>query len=143
MIGFDLIPPNSASTVEAANAFMYGCRKRGVHLTYGYGNVNIRIIPPLVITRAQIDFAMEAIEQSLREVQAKGGSGKEGWPSNRYTRRLLEQRPVARLVNHWWRSSPQEWVEKGTELIRRRLTGAKDETDTAVDETAKHPVNRA
>src|SRR6202035_1880615 len=111
MIGFDLIPPISGSATEAANTFMYGCRKRGVHLTYGYGNVNIRIIPPLIITRSQIDFAMEVIEQSLRDVQAKSGSGKESWPSNPYTRRLLELRPVARLLNHWWRSSPQEWVE--------------------------------
>ena len=119
MIGFDLaVDANEAGA--AAMAFMYGCRSRGVHLTYGYGNTNIRIIPPLVITRAEIDFGMAAIEGSLKDLAA-GKRSQEGWPKNAQTARLLKQRPVSRLLKHWWQSSPEKWVEKGGQIMRQTL----------------------
>jgi 4-aminobutyrate aminotransferase-like enzyme len=119
MIGFDL-PPESQETGEMATAFMYGCRQRGVHLTYGYGNYNIRIIPPLVISRAEIDFAMEAIEGALKDLEEKADPQKY-WPDNPHTRRLLEQHPFQRLVSRWWRSSPETWAEKGASIVKRKL----------------------
>lgn len=125
MIGFDLgVDANEAGA--AAMSFMYGCRARGVHLTYGYGNINIRIIPPLVITRAEIDRGMAAIEASLQDLAA-GKRSREGWPKNAQTAQLLEQRPVSRLLKHVWQSSPEKWVKKGTSLVRRTLGVAKDE----------------
>ncbi len=63
MIGFDISTADPETVIEAANRFMYGCRRRGVHLTYGYGSVNFRVIPPLIITRSEIDFAIEVIEE--------------------------------------------------------------------------------
>ncbi|HXI41391.1 MAG TPA: aspartate aminotransferase family protein [Bryobacteraceae bacterium] len=121
MIGFDLAPTDPDAGAEAANDFMYGCRRRGVHLTYGYGNVNFRIIPPLVITQTEIDMALKAIEASLEEIASQKVPRKQDRPMNPYTRRLLEQHPVRRVVNHWWRSSPEEWVKKGKEIVRRQL----------------------
>ena len=121
MIGFDLSPPVPDRAAEAANGLMYGCRRRGVHLTYGYGYVNFRIIPPLVISRSEIDFAVEAIAGSLHEIVARTGAHKEDWPQNPYTRRLLEQHPVGRWLNRWWRSSPEKWVEKGSEIFRKQF----------------------
>lgn len=118
MIGFDLVPKNPDQAVEAANALMYGCRRRGVHLTYGYGNVNFRIIPPLIITRSEIDRAVEVIEASLEDI-SDATATKAAWPSNPYTRRLLEQSPWRRVLNYWWRSSPKEWLEKGGQIIRK------------------------
>src|SRR4029077_18560467 len=41
--GFDFSPPDPEHLSEAVNGFMYGCRHKGVHLTYGYGSVNFRI----------------------------------------------------------------------------------------------------
>jgi 2,2-dialkylglycine decarboxylase (pyruvate) len=125
MIGFDLSIEDPATAVEAANGFMYGCRRGGVHLTYGYGSTNFRIIPPLIITRAQIDFAMDVMERSLAQIASNPSSRKEDWPSNPYTRRLLEQHPVKRLLNYWWRSSPQKWVETGSRMLRRQFGAAK------------------
>jgi 4-aminobutyrate aminotransferase-like enzyme len=120
MIGFDLSVDSDAAAVEVANGFMYRCRKLGVHLTYGYGSTNFRIIPPLIITRPQIDFAIDVIERSLAELASKTGSWRRDWPSNPYTRRLLERHPMRRLWNYWWRSSPEKWVEKGTEILKQR-----------------------
>jgi 2,2-dialkylglycine decarboxylase (pyruvate) len=123
MIGFDLQPSDAEAAATIGSAFMYACRRRGVHLTYGYGALSFRIIPPLVITRAEIDFAMEVIEASLAEAIARPGHHKEDWPNNAQTRRLLEQHPVGRLLQYWWRSSPETWLAKGSGLVRRRIGG--------------------
>jgi len=124
MIGFDLKAPIPEASAEAANAFMYVCRRRGVHLTYGYEATNVRIIPPLVITHSEIDFAIRVIEESLNEVLSERDFERELWPANPYTRRLLEQHPVRRLVTRLWRSSPEEIVDKGKKVLRKRF-GAK------------------
>jgi 2,2-dialkylglycine decarboxylase (pyruvate) len=120
MIGFDLVPPEPAQTAVFVNDFMFGCRRRGVHLTYGYGGVNFRIIPPLVITREEIDFAMGVMDEALGAVLG-GQSGKEDWPANPYTRGLFERQPWRRLFHHLWRSSPAELVGKGREVIQARF----------------------
>ena len=121
MIGFDLFTSDHESSAEAANAFMYVCRRRGVHLTYGYEPMNVRIIPPLVITRAEIGFAVDVIEKSLKEVLAKEHFGKELWPENPYTRRHLERHPFRRLVSQLWRMSPEGFVTKSKEKLRKQF----------------------
>jgi hypothetical protein len=139
MIGFDLTSPDPDRAGKAANSFMYSCRGRGVHLTYGYGNVNFRIIPPLIITRSEIDFAIEVIERSLEELAAKTAADKD-WPKNSYTRRLLEQHPFRRLLNHWWRSSPEEWVEKGRKVIQNSWEPAEMDSKTYVRDALLAPA---
>jgi 2,2-dialkylglycine decarboxylase (pyruvate) len=121
MIGFDFSPADPERLAEEVNGFMYGCRQRGVHLTYGYGSVSFRIIPPLVITRSEIDLAIGVIEKSLEAVMTDRSSAKSGWPSNPYTRRLLHQHPWRRLLNSWWRSSPQKWAQKSREMISKHF----------------------
>ena len=120
MIGFDLIPENPGNAAEIATDFMFACRKRGVHLTYGYGSINFRIIPPLVLTRSEVDFAIEVIENSLQAILTKKESGKELWPRNPYTGSLTKKHPWNRMLNYLWRSSPEQWLEKAGELIRSR-----------------------
>jgi 2,2-dialkylglycine decarboxylase (pyruvate) len=115
MIGFDLLPGDTERTAELVNDFMFGCRSRGVHLTYGYGGVNFRIIPPLVITRAEIDFALKVMEEAL--TAALAGPVRGAWPSNPYTKRLFEKHPWRRLVNYLWRSSPAKIAEKVQERM--------------------------
>lgn len=120
MIGFDILPRHPQETAAVVNGFMFGCRKRGVHLTYGFGDVNFRIIPPLVITRSEIDFALKVIEESLVAVLADADSAKADWPKNPYTEDLFKNHPWRRLLNYWWRLSPAEIVEKSKELVRGR-----------------------
>jgi 2,2-dialkylglycine decarboxylase (pyruvate) len=119
MIGFDLLPPEPEKAPELINSFMFGCRARGVHLTYGYGGVNFRVIPPLVITRAEIDFAIRVMEEALRA--AKTNPAQTDWPANPYTKRIFENPYWRRLFNYWWRSSPADWIEKSRELLQERF----------------------
>jgi 2,2-dialkylglycine decarboxylase (pyruvate) len=120
MIGFDLLVEGTDQGADLINLFMFGCRRRGVHLTYGYGGVNFRIIPPLVITREEIDFATRVIEESLQTIAGGAGSLNEAIPENPWTRRILQKRLWERVMSGLWRSSPAQWVEKGRELIRAR-----------------------
>jgi 2,2-dialkylglycine decarboxylase (pyruvate) len=123
MIGFDIMPPDPREAAEVAAGFMYGCRRRGVHLTFGYGSVNIRIIPPLVITRAEIDRAVAVMEEALAEAIAEPDSRKDGAPANPLVRRLYDAHPMHRVLGKWWRSSPEQWFEKGREIIRNQFGG--------------------
>ena len=119
MIGFDIRLSDHEESLRASNAFMYACRRHGVHLTYGYDSTNIRILPPLVITRSEIDHATNVIEKSLAEVIQD--HGKKLLPANPYTRRLIEVRPLRRLATQLWRSSPEEVVTKSKKIIRKQL----------------------
>jgi 4-aminobutyrate aminotransferase-like enzyme len=121
MIGFDLSLEESRNVDEAVNGFMYGCRKRGVHITYGYGSVNFRIMPPLNISREEIDRAVAVIDQSLSPV-LNNSAPRDGWLMNRQIRRL-QKHPFERLAQHLWRSSPQQWLEMGRGVIRQRFGG--------------------
>ncbi len=84
MIGFDIATADPDTAVDAANCFMYGCRRRGLHLTYGYGSVNFRIIPPLVITPERNRLC----NRGDRKVAA-GRSGQ-----HRFRKRILAQKPA-------------------------------------------------
>jgi 2,2-dialkylglycine decarboxylase (pyruvate) len=119
MIGFDVLEDDPEKTEQLSLALMYQCRSRGVHLTFGYGNRSFRVIPPLVITRAEIDFAIEVMASSLLAVETGPSCGKQVWPTNPYTRPLLEQGRWGRLMEYWWRSSPQEWMEKGKAVLTK------------------------
>jgi hypothetical protein len=107
------------NTPELVNGFMFGCRARGLHLTYGYGGVNFRVIPPLVITQAEIDQAVKIMEEAL--IAARAHPGRDAWPTNPQTSRLFEKHPLRRLLRFAWRSSPSDLVDKGKEVIRGRL----------------------
>jgi 2,2-dialkylglycine decarboxylase (pyruvate) len=120
MIGFDLVVEDPAKTEEMANDFMYGCRRRGVHLTFGYGSRSFRVIPPLTISRAQIDRAIDVMDQALTELGTRKSGKREDWPKNSCTSQLHQDRPVKRVISGLWRSTPEEWVQKARELAGRK-----------------------
>jgi 2,2-dialkylglycine decarboxylase (pyruvate) len=121
MIGFDLQVEDPILTEDVANDFMYGCRRRGVHLTFGYGNRAFRIIPPLVISHTEIDRAIDIMDQSLGELKTTKSSTRKNWPGNPFTGALLERRPISRIVSGLWRSSPERWFQKAKEVASEKL----------------------
>jgi 4-aminobutyrate aminotransferase-like enzyme len=120
MIGFDLLVEDSALTEDIANDFMYGCRHRGVHLTFGYGNRSFRIIPPLVISHAEIDRAIDVMDQTLRTLTNRP-STRAHWPKNAYTAALQSRRPISRIISGLWTSSPEKIFTKAKEVVRQKL----------------------
>jgi 4-aminobutyrate aminotransferase len=76
MIGIELVGDDGLTpAAEQAEAVRDACLRMGVLVGVGaaYGNV-VRIQPPLVITRGQIDFALDALERALAEVAGGGSS---------------------------------------------------------------------
>lgn len=70
MIGIELVAGDALTPASTqAEAIRSSCLEKGVLVGVGgvYGNV-VRLQPPLVITREQIDFALDALECSLLEV---------------------------------------------------------------------------
>jgi 4-aminobutyrate aminotransferase len=69
MIGIEFV--RDQSTKERApdlrDRLEYMCFERGV-LVLGSGPNSLRICPPLVITKDQADFAVDTIEECLREM---------------------------------------------------------------------------
>ncbi len=71
MVGIELVRDADLTPAAAeAEAITAACLQKGVLVGQGgvYANV-IRIQPPLVITKAQLDLALRALEESFREVQ--------------------------------------------------------------------------
>jgi 2,2-dialkylglycine decarboxylase (pyruvate) len=119
MIGFDLLVEDPDKTEEVANDFMYCCRRLGVHLTFGYGNRSFRIIPPLVISHAEIDQAIDIMDRAFREVERGRSGSREYWPANPYTAALFRGRSLSRAISGLWRSTPEQWWHKAKELAKR------------------------
>jgi 4-aminobutyrate aminotransferase-like enzyme len=70
MIGIELVDVDGSTPVPAqAEAIRAFCLENGVLVGVGgvYGNV-VRIQPPLVITRDQIDYALEVLERAFEKV---------------------------------------------------------------------------
>ncbi|WP_411680902.1 aspartate aminotransferase family protein [Clostridium thailandense] len=67
-IGVDLVKDRNTKerAKEAAAKICYSCWEKGVLLTFFANNV-LRVQPPLVITKDQIDKALDAIESSIKE----------------------------------------------------------------------------
>jgi 4-aminobutyrate aminotransferase / (S)-3-amino-2-methylpropionate transaminase / 5-aminovalerate transaminase len=69
MIGIELVKDDDLTpAADRAEAIRESCRKRGVLVGVGgiYGNV-LRIQPPLVIRKEQLDQALHAVEEALEE----------------------------------------------------------------------------
>ena len=74
MIGLEMVGEDGMTPApEQAEAVRDACLRRGVLVGVGaaYGNV-VRIQPPLVITREQIDSALGALELAFAEVSGEG-----------------------------------------------------------------------
>jgi 4-aminobutyrate aminotransferase len=73
MIGMELVTGDMTPAAPQAEAIRASCLEKGILVGVGgvYGNV-VRVQPPLVITRHQIDFALEVLERALVEVTAEG-----------------------------------------------------------------------
>lgn len=121
MIGFDLLLDDPVKAANFANDFMYTCRSHGVHLTFGYGDRSFRIIPPLTISHAEIDFAIQVIEQCLTELSTDRRSKHQDWPKNAFTSRLWQRRRVTQLASRLWRSTPEQWLDKAKTITEEKL----------------------
>jgi hypothetical protein len=92
------------------------CERRGLHITFSYYEPVIRFIPPLIISRVEIDEAIDVLEDVFRIVENKPQKltqiGPQNGRSGPFVTRMNGRMSTARMIRKMWSTSPQEWFNK-------------------------------
>jgi len=92
------------------------CESQGVHFTYSYYEPVFRFLPPLTITRQEIDRAIQVIDESITQALAGNTVLEDLLPSNSYSRAFIEKltgkKTLKRLASLLYEKSPQYWLQK-------------------------------
>jgi 2,2-dialkylglycine decarboxylase (pyruvate) len=99
------------------------CKQKGVHFTYTYFEPVFRFIPPLTITRNQIDRAVQILDEAIATVLSGGVSLGQVAPTNAWTRSYTEnaggKRTLSRIARRLYETSPAYWMKKLAEMSRK------------------------
>ena len=114
MIGVELASDGEDAGSLAFRAAML-CEQRAVHLTFTYYEPVLRIIPPLTLSRTEVDLAVAVLDDVLREL-ATGRTDlaaiiPQNCRSGDFVRGMVMPSPAA-FLRKVWRTSPQQWVRK-------------------------------
>jgi 2,2-dialkylglycine decarboxylase (pyruvate) len=114
MIAFELVRDRETMIpwAEMLTPFVLACEARGVHVTYTYYEGAIRIIPPLNISREDIDFAVEAFGQVLGDLEHGRLDGGAYAQRNPVIRKILRRNPLRRKLMRMWETTPKYWLSK-------------------------------
>ncbi len=97
------------------------CESRGVHFTYSYYEPVFRFLPPLTITKQEIDHAIKVIDESITEALAGKTAVEDLLPSNSYSRAFIEKlsgkKTLKRLASLLYETSPRYWLQKARESV--------------------------
>src|SRR4029077_11005417 len=123
MLGMEICV-DSGNNDEAYNLGMLItalCERRRVHLTYTYFEPVLRFLPPLTITREQIDRAVCVLDEAICEALRKDVSLNDLLPRNPYTRSFAQKSSgktnLKRTFTRLYETSPQYWVKKIGEMV--------------------------
>lgn len=121
MIGAEIGNFQNGSEQELCMLIVALCESRGVHLTYSYFEPVLRFIPPLTISRPEIDRAIEALDQSIGQAVKGETSIEDLLPSNSYSRAFIEKlsgkKTLKKLASVFYETSPRYWISKARESI--------------------------
>jgi len=123
MLGMEIVEDAASrrSAAELTLTIVALCKQKGVHLTYTYFEPVLRIIPPLIITRKEVDFAISVLDEALTETMRKDLSLENMLPKNRFSRAYIETQrgkwSVGRMISKLYETSPERWVKKISETV--------------------------
>ncbi len=128
MLGMELTNPEDPGAGEELALAVTGlCKRKGVHLTFTYFEPVLRFIPPLTITRVEIDRAVAVLDESLAQVASGDYSLADLLPTNRYSRsyvnNLSGKRTFKKILSRLYETSPEYWFKKLGEKAGRRTGG--------------------
>jgi 2,2-dialkylglycine decarboxylase (pyruvate) len=119
MIGMELSPEVNGRK-DIAFQFALLCEQRGLHITYSYFEPVIRFIPPLVITKTEIDAAVAVLDDVLHMLQTGAFDPSKLLPKNDrsgpFVRRGYQKFSPARIARGIWNNPPSQWVAKFKKL---------------------------
>jgi 2,2-dialkylglycine decarboxylase (pyruvate) len=114
MIGVELDSEGRNAGEVAFTAAML-CERRGVHLTFSYFEPVLRIIPPLILAKEDVDFALSVLDDSLTEMEAGTADLLQLIPQNcvsgPFVRGMMRPSRTA-MLRRMWTTTPKQWVAK-------------------------------
>lgn len=122
MLGMEICP----EAVEGGDAALGGriaaiCEREGVHLTYTYFEPVLRFIPPITITREEIDAGLAVLDRALAEA-VQSNFAQEELFDNPYTRSYVRgmdsNKTFAKILSRVYETSPEHWLKKLRAKVR-------------------------
>jgi 4-aminobutyrate aminotransferase-like enzyme len=114
MLGMELIENRSEEGVAFLMTLL--CEQRGLHLTFSYFEPVMRFIPPLIITRPDVDLAISIMEEVLTIIENGEMKLQDVLPKNGrsgpFIRGMVCRPSPATLLRKLWKTSPQELLNK-------------------------------
>lgn len=114
MIAFELTRDRDGQEpyTEMLTPFVLACKARGLHLTYTYFEGAIRLLPPLTVSRDEIDFSIEIMSQVLNDL-SRGPLEIDGFrQENEVNRRMSRGRTLRKVADRIWETTPRHWLDK-------------------------------
>lgn len=116
MIGMEIGQSQKILEHELCSLIIALCEERGVHFTYTYFEPVIRCLPPLTISRDEIQRAVSVLDEAIG-IALKGDIPLSRFlPSNRYSRDIVERQlqrgTFKRLAARLYETSPKYWLKK-------------------------------
>lgn len=118
MVGFDVFrdPDRPVPESDVGRGLEDYCRSQGVHLEAIQRN-RFRILPPLVISREEVDTFVRVLADGLTSLAAGKPMGRPA--ENRQTAAFEKKKQAARTAVEWaWKHSPSDWLH----TIRKTLS---------------------
>jgi 2,2-dialkylglycine decarboxylase (pyruvate) len=111
------------SSADVTLAIVALCKQKGVHLTYTYFEPVLRFIPPITLTRKEVDFAISVLDEALTGAVRKELSVQSLLPQNPFTRSYMEKQrgkwTLGRIAAKLYETSPERWVKKIHEMVSK------------------------
>lgn len=122
MLAFELLKDRDTGEPynELLVPFVLACKSKGVHVTYSYYEGAIRVIPASTISRAEIDFAIDVFDATLKELDQGRIRPSDHAQENKVMQSVARRRqPVQQTLRRLWSTSPEYWVQRLRKKIGR------------------------
>ena len=90
---------SGAPYADALTPFVLACKAKGVHITYTYFEGAIRVIPPLNISRTEIDLAIDVFSAVLDDLERGTLDAGKHRQKNKVIRGVLQRNPIKRVAH--------------------------------------------
>ena len=113
MIGVELFRDGGEDTLAFEAAML--CERRGLHITYSYFEPVLRIIPPLILSKQEVDLAISTMDEVFTILESGKVKISEILPQNSrsgpFIKGMISTSPAA-FLRRVWNTSPHQWVNK-------------------------------
>jgi 4-aminobutyrate aminotransferase-like enzyme len=121
MIGIELSTEGRDSGSLAFQTAML-CEKRGLHITYSYYEPVMRIIPPLIISKQEVQLTLSILDEVMTVLERGGAKLSEIIPQNSRSRPFISgmfKRTPVDLLRKMWHTSPHQWLKRARSARQR------------------------